>query len=240
VKGPVNLSRLFNVYEQTPAPGSPVPQFCPRELRLDGEVKDLFGNLGVTTSVASSTILRRVIFFIESAAATTSAVGEADINRTNEHSLIVPLLIDRLLEGSYRSSGVEGAFRRGSNIRWARSWKCGRPGFHGLVGLKPIAAFIAGAPRPRWVTRSYAQLVRETQRDHSPHLHESSLFTADPEITRCGFTTFSAFSRLCENPAMTSVVAPSSGGKVHLLIDAKPSTLAKGAGQDRCKNDHCR
>jgi polyphosphate kinase len=49
VNGPVNLSRLFNVYEQVDRPGSEVSSFSPRELRLTAKSKDLFEELRATT-----------------------------------------------------------------------------------------------------------------------------------------------------------------------------------------------
>jgi polyphosphate kinase len=45
VKGPVNLSRLFNIYEQTQRPDLKYRSFAPRELRLTAKSKDLFEEL---------------------------------------------------------------------------------------------------------------------------------------------------------------------------------------------------
>src|SRR5215831_18765136 len=42
VNGPVNLSRLFNIYEQTAHPELKFKTFVPRELRLTAKSKDLF------------------------------------------------------------------------------------------------------------------------------------------------------------------------------------------------------
>jgi len=42
VNGPVNLSRLFNVYEQTPRPDLKYRPFAPRELRLTAKSRNLF------------------------------------------------------------------------------------------------------------------------------------------------------------------------------------------------------
>ena len=48
VNGPVNLSRLFNVYEQTARPDLKYRPFVPRELRLTAKSQNLFR--GVTTA----------------------------------------------------------------------------------------------------------------------------------------------------------------------------------------------
>src|ERR1039457_4335587 len=45
VNGPVNLSRLFNVYEQVKRPDLKYRTFSPRELRLTSKSKDLFEEL---------------------------------------------------------------------------------------------------------------------------------------------------------------------------------------------------
>src|ERR1700745_4044376 len=45
VNGPVNLSRLFNVYEQTQYPELKFKTFLPRELRLTAKSQDLFEEL---------------------------------------------------------------------------------------------------------------------------------------------------------------------------------------------------
>src|SRR5271170_2268891 len=45
VNGPVNLSRLFNVYEQVDRPDLKYRPFAPRELRLTSKSKDLFEEL---------------------------------------------------------------------------------------------------------------------------------------------------------------------------------------------------
>src|SRR5256885_16536657 len=42
VHGPVNLSRLFNFYEQTAHPELKLKTFVPRERRLKAKSKDLF------------------------------------------------------------------------------------------------------------------------------------------------------------------------------------------------------
>ena len=45
VNGPVNLSRLFNIYEQTAHPDIKYRPFSPRELRLTAKSQDLFEEL---------------------------------------------------------------------------------------------------------------------------------------------------------------------------------------------------
>ena len=55
VNGPVNLLRLFNVYEQVKRPDLKDRSFSPRELRLTAKSKDLFEELrGARHPAASS------------------------------------------------------------------------------------------------------------------------------------------------------------------------------------------
>ncbi len=97
VNGPVNLVRLFNVYEQVNRPDLKYRAFVPRELRLTSKSKDLFQEL------RSHDILLHhpfdsydaVVSFIESAAEDDNVLSiKQTLYRTSEHSLIVPSLMD--------------------------------------------------------------------------------------------------------------------------------------------------
>ena len=97
VKGPVNLSRLFNIYEQTQRPDLKYRSFAPRELRLTAKSKDLFEELRGHDILLHHPYdsYDAVISFIESAAADDRVLSvKQTLYRTNEHSLIVPSLID--------------------------------------------------------------------------------------------------------------------------------------------------
>jgi len=61
VNGPVNLSRLFNVYEQTPRPDLKYRPFAPRELRLTAKSQNLSRNCAGMTSCCTipSTLMTR-------------------------------------------------------------------------------------------------------------------------------------------------------------------------------------
>src|SRR6195256_1791275 len=97
VNGPVNLSRLFNIYEQTQRPDLKYRSFAPRELRLTAKSKDLFEELRGHDILLHHPYdsYDAVISFIESAAADDRVLSvKQTLYRTNEHSLIVPFLID--------------------------------------------------------------------------------------------------------------------------------------------------
>src|SRR5450432_2861539 len=96
VNGPVNLSRLFNMYEQTNRPDLKYRAFSPRELRLTSKSKDIFEELRGHDILLHHPFdsYDAVVSFIESAAEDENVLSiKQTLYRTNEHSLIVPALI---------------------------------------------------------------------------------------------------------------------------------------------------
>src|ERR1700731_2055430 len=122
VKGPVNLSRLFNIYEQTLRPDLKYRSFSPRELRLTAKCKDLFEELRGHDILLHHPYdsYDAVISFIESAAADDRVLSvKQTLYRTNEHSLIVPLLIDAASRKEVTAVvELKARFDEASNIRW--------------------------------------------------------------------------------------------------------------------------
>src|ERR1700751_2077223 len=97
VNGPVNLSRLFNVYEQVKHPDLKYRMFVPRELRLTSKSRDLFEEIRRPDVLLHHPhdCYDSVISFIESAAEGDHVLSiKQTLYRTSEHSLIVPSLID--------------------------------------------------------------------------------------------------------------------------------------------------
>src|SRR5205823_2383184 len=96
VNGPVNLSRLFNIYEQTERPELKFKPFAPRELRLTAKSQDLFEELRRHDVMLHHPFdsYDAVISFIEAAAEDPRVLSiKQTLYRTSEHSLIVPALI---------------------------------------------------------------------------------------------------------------------------------------------------
>ncbi len=97
VNGPVNLSRLFNVYEQVKRPDLKDRAFSPRELRLTSKSKDMFEELRTHDILLHHPYdsYDAVVSFIESATQDDNVLSiKQTLYRTNEHSLIVPSLIE--------------------------------------------------------------------------------------------------------------------------------------------------
>src|SRR6476661_5427327 len=91
VNGPVNLVRLFNVYEQVNRPDLKYRPFAARELRLTSKSKDLFEELRAHDILLHHPFdsYDAVVSFIESAAEDENVLSiKQTLYRTSEHSLI--------------------------------------------------------------------------------------------------------------------------------------------------------
>ena len=216
VHGPVNLSRLFNIYEQVNRPDLKYRTFIPRELRLTAKSKDLFEELR-----AHDILLHHpydsydaVISFIESAAEDENVLSiKQTLYRTSEHSLIVPSLIDAASRKEVTAVvELKARFDEASNIRWARELEdAGVQVFHGLVGLKTHCKLSLLVRRdPDGVTRSYAHIGTGNYNATTARIYtDLSLFTANPEITRAVHDVFSFLTAYAENPSYEPLlVAP--------------------------------
>src|SRR5512141_2319168 len=207
VNGPVNLVRLFNVYEQVNRPDLKYRAFVPRELRLTSKSKDLFEEL------RSHDILLHhpfdsydaVVSFIEAAAEDPRVLSiKQTLYRTSEHSLIVPSLISAAARKEVTAViELKARFDEASNIRWARDLEdAGVQVFHGLVGLKTHCKLSLLVRRdPDGVPRSYAHIGTGNYNVTTARMYtDLSLFTANPEITRSVHDVFSLLTAYAEHP----------------------------------------
>ena len=216
VNGPVNLSRLFNVYEQVNRPDLKYRAFSPRELRLTGKSKDLFEELRAHDILLHHPFdsYDAVVSFIESAAEDENVLSiKQTLYRTSEHSLIVPSLMDAASRKEVTAVvELKARFDEASNIRWARDLEdSGVQVFHGLVGLKTHCKLSLLVRRdPDGVTRSYAHIGTGNYNATTARIYtDLSLFTANPEITRAVHDVFSFLTAYAENPSYDPLlVAP--------------------------------
>src|SRR5450432_4278216 len=206
VNGPVNLSRLFNIYDQAARPELKYQPFAARELRLTAKSKDLFEELRAHDILLHHPFdsYDAVISFIESAAADDNVLSiKQTLYRTNEHSLIVPSLIDAASRKEVTAVvELKARFDEASNIRWARDLEdAGVQVFYGLVGLKTHCKLSLIVRRdPDGEVRSYAHIGTGNYNATTARMYtDLSLFTADPEITRAVHDVFSFLTAYAEN-----------------------------------------
>src|ERR1700690_2158655 len=195
--GPVNLSRLMNLYSDTPRADLKFKDFIPRELRLNRRSEDLFDELrhhdlllhhpydsydAVVNFVQLGSQDPRVVSMKQPLYRTSSdspmfhALAEAA--QTKEVTVVVELM---------------ARFDEASNIRWARNLEdAGVQVFHGIVGLKThckLAMLIRHDPDG--VTRRYVHLGTGNYNPNTARFYtDLSLLTADPEITASVHSVF--------------------------------------------------
>jgi polyphosphate kinase len=237
VNGPVNLSRLFNVYEQVKRPDLKYKSFSPRELRLTSKSKDIFEELRGHDILLHHPFdsYDAVVSFIESAAEDERVLSiKQTLYRTNEHSLIVPSLIDAASRKEVTAVvELKARFDEAHNIRWARDMEdAGVQVFHGLVGLKTHCKLSLLVRRDSdGVTRSYAHIGTGNYNATTARIYtDLSLFTANPEVTRAVHDVFSFLTAYAENPSYEPLlVAPLDlAEKCIALIDREAEHARQG------------
>ncbi|MCU1304415.1 MAG: Polyphosphate kinase [Candidatus Sulfotelmatobacter sp.] len=236
VNGPVNLSRLFNIYEQTKRPDLKYRKFVPRELRLTAKSKNLFEELRRHDVLLHHPYdsYDAVVSFIESAAEDDNVLSiKQTLYRTNEHSLIVPSLIDAASRKEVTAVvELKARFDEAHNIRWARDLEdAGVQVFHGLVGLKTHCKLSLLVRRDADGVHSYAHIGTGNYNATTAQIYtDLSLFTANPEITRAVHDVFSFLTAYAENPSYDPLlVAPLDlAEKTISLIDREAEHARQG------------
>ncbi|MGA2978596.1 MAG: polyphosphate kinase 1 [Terriglobales bacterium] len=207
VNGPVNLSRLFNIYDEAARPDLKFHTYVPRELRLTAKSHDLFEELRRHDVLLHHPYdsYEAVLSFIQSAAEDERVLSiKQTLYRTSEHSLIVPSLMAAAAHKEVTAVvELKARFDEASNIRWARDLEdAGVQVFHGLVGLKTHCKLALLVRRdPDGVTRQYAHLGTGNYNATTARIYtDLSLLTADPEITKAVHDVFSFLTAYAENP----------------------------------------
>ena len=217
VDGPVNLPRLFNIYEQTDRPDLKFKPFVPRELRLTAKSKDLFEELRRHDVLLHHPFdsFDAVLSFIQSAAEDPNVLSiKQTLYRTGENSRVVQALIEAAAKKEVTAVvELKARFDEASNIRWARDLEnAGVQVFHGLVGLKTHCKLsLLVRKDPDGVSRRYAHLGTGNYNATTARIYtDLGLMTADPEITGAVHDVFSFLTAYSEHssyaPLMVSPV----------------------------------
>ncbi len=207
VDGPVNLPRLFNIYEQTDRPELKFKPFVPRDLRLTAKSQDLIEELRRHDVLLHHPFdsFDAVVSFIEAAADDPNILSiKQTLYRTSENSAIVRALIEAAAKKEVTAVvELKARFDEASNIRWARALEdAGVQVFHGLVGLKTHCKLSLLVRRdPDGVSRRYAHLGTGNYNATTARFYtDLSLMTADPEITGAVHDVFSFLTAYAEHP----------------------------------------
>jgi polyphosphate kinase len=207
VEGPVNLYRLFNLYEQIERPDLKFKPFAARELRLTAKSHDIFEELRRHDILLHHPFdsYDAVTSFIETGAEDPLVLSiKQTLYRTSEQSPIVPALIAAAATKEVTAVvELKARFDEASNIRWARDLEdAGVQVFHGLVGLKTHCKLSLMVRHDSdGITRSYAHLGTGNYNAATARFYtDLSLLTADPEITSAVHDVFSFLTAYAEHP----------------------------------------
>jgi polyphosphate kinase len=195
--GPVNLSRLMNLYSDTERPDLKFKPFVPREMRLSRKATDLFDDLRQRDIMLHHPYdaYDGVVQFIQSAAADPRVLSiKQTLYRTSSDSPIFQALVDAA-QNKEVTVVVElmARFDEASNIRWARNLEdAGVQVFHGILGLKTHCKLALLVRHDEdGVTRRYAHLGTGNYNPSTARFYtDISLLTSDPEITKGAHNVF--------------------------------------------------
>src|SRR3954471_22245927 len=203
--GPVNLSRIMNVYEQTNRAEYKYRSYVPKELNLTGKSADFFEELRNHDVLLHHPFdsYDAVVKFIQAAADDPRVRSiKQTLYRTSEDSPIIRALIEAAQKKEVTVVvEVKARFDEASNIRWARNLEdAGVQVFHGLVGLKTHCKIsLLVRHDPDGVTRSYAHLGTGNYNPVTSRFYtDLSLITADQEITAAAHNVFNYLTAYAE------------------------------------------
>jgi polyphosphate kinase len=235
VNGPVNLSRLMNLYELTPRPDLKYRAFAPRELNLKPGASSIFELVRKRNVLlhhpydSYSTVVR----FIESAAQDADVLSiKQTLYRTSENSPIVRALIDAAARKEVAVVvELKARFDEASNIRWARNLQeAGVQVFHGVVGLKTHCKLALVARREGdGQIRRYAHLGTGNYNPSTARFYtDLSLLTSDLRLTSAVHHVFNYLTAHSERSQYSPLfVAPLNLGKNFLSLIERETAHAK-------------
>jgi polyphosphate kinase len=188
--GPVNLSRLMNLYSETKRSELKYPAFAGKEFKLAAKSVDLFEELRARDVMLHHPFdsYKTVEDFIEAAAKDSGVISmKQTLYRTSKDSSIFRALIEAA-QSKDVTVVVElmARFDEDSNIRWARELEDAGVGvFHGIFGLKTHCKLALLVRRdPDGVVRRYAHLGTGNYNPVTARFYtDISLLTSRPEMT---------------------------------------------------------
>ncbi|NYF90460.1 polyphosphate kinase 1 [Tunturiibacter empetritectus] len=188
--GPVNLSRLMNLYSEVKQPQLKYPAFVAKEFKLSAKSTDIFEEMRKRDVMLHHPFdsYKTVEEFIEAGAQDPSVISmKQTLYRTSKDSPIFTALTEA---GQSKEVTVVvelmARFDEDSNIRWARELEDAGVGvFHGIFGLKTHCKLSLLVRRdPDGVVRRYAHLGTGNYNPVTARFYtDISLLTSKPELT---------------------------------------------------------
>ena len=214
--GPVNLSRLMNLYSEVKRPALKYPAFVAREFKLSAKSTDIFDELRKRDVMLHHPFdsYKTVEEFVEAGAQDPSVISmKQTLYRTSKDSPIFTALIEA---GQSKEVTVVvelmARFDEDSNIRWARELEDAGVGvFHGIFGLKTHCKLALLVRRdPDGAVRRYAHLGTGNYNPVTARFYtDISLLTAKPEITNAVQKVFNYLTAETESDSYSPLlVAP--------------------------------
>ena len=237
VAGPVNLQRLFNLYDETPRPDLKYEKFVPRHVSVGHDADSMF------ESIRRQNVLLHhpydcydtVVNFLQTAARDPRVLSmKQTLYRTNSDSPVARALLEAA--GKKEVTVVvelKASFDEASNIRWARSFEdAGVQVFHGLVGLKTHAKLaLVVRQDPDGKIRRYVHLGTGNYNPSTAKFYtDFSFLTCDQYITSAVHDVFNYLTAYADQPHYRPLmVAPKDMAKTCIaLIEREARNARRG------------
>ncbi|MEO6910526.1 MAG: polyphosphate kinase 1 [Edaphobacter sp.] len=234
-EGPVNLSRLMNLYSEVKRPELKYPAFTGKEFRLSTKSANLFEELRERDVMLHHPFdsYKTVEDFIEAAAEDAGVISmKQTLYRTSKDSSIFRALIEAA-QSKDVTVVVElmARFDEDSNIRWARELEDAGVGvFHGIFGLKTHCKLALLVRRdPDGVVRRYAHLGTGNYNPVTARFYtDISLLTSRPEMTETVQKVFNYLTAETESESYAPLmVAPLTMADSLIVLIEREAAHAK-------------
>jgi polyphosphate kinase len=233
--GPVNLSRLMNLYSEVKRPALKYPAFAAREFKLSAKSTDIFDELRKHDVMLHHPFdsYKTVEEFVEAGAQDPSVISmKQTLYRTSKDSPIFTALTEA---GQSKEVTVVvelmARFDEDSNIRWARELEDAGVGvFHGIFGLKTHCKLALLVRRdPDGAVRRYAHLGTGNYNPVTARFYtDISLLTSKPEITNAVHKVFNYLTAETESDSYSPLlVAPLTMADRLVVLIEREATHAK-------------
>src|SRR5271163_4724802 len=234
-QGPVNLQRLFHLYEETPRPDLKYPPFVQRQVRIGHDADSMFEAIRRQGHLLHHPYdcYDTVVNFLQTAAHDPRVLSiKQTLYRTNSDSPIAHALLDAA--GKKEVTVVvelKASFDESTNIRWARSFEdAGVQVFHGVAGLKTHAKLaLIVRQDPDGKIRRYAHLGTGNYNPSTARFYtDLSLLTSDESITAAVHDVFNFLTAYAEKAHYKPLlVAPKDLAKTCIALIEREARHAR-------------